>query len=249
MDIGGGKLSLKGTVGADMETTAIALDTRYSHPDIVALIRSLSPGYTPSKRDLGPATLVSRLEGTTANLEINGLRLGLGPVSLSGKASLAFTDPRPKLTLAAESGTIAIDPWLPGETAVPSGGVAPVVPVKSSSRTWSRETIDISGLRAIDADIALEAAQVLYGTYKLDTVVLAATLNNGTHYIAAILCLFGGTLDGTASQAWRNAHRRSDALHQKCGCARSGHIDFRCDTSDGNAELRDQPQHCGPQRI
>ena len=91
MNIGGGKLSLKGTVGAVVETTAIALETRYSHPDIVALIRSLSPSYAPLKRDLGPATLVSRLEGTTDNLEINGLRVGLGPVSRRAVLWLSLT--------------------------------------------------------------------------------------------------------------------------------------------------------------
>ncbi|WP_193173428.1 AsmA family protein [Nisaea nitritireducens] len=200
MDLGGGQLGLKGTVAPGPETTAVALDTRYSHPDVVALIRALSPGYTPSKRDLGPATLASRLEGNTDNLKINGLRLGLGPVSLTGTASLALAGPRPKLTLAAESGTIAIDPWLPKGSAAPAGGVAPAVPVKSSSRTWSRETIDTSGLLAADADIALKAEQVLYGAYKLDTFDLGATLDNGALTISRLTSgLFGGTLDGTAS--------------------------------------------------
>lgn len=200
MDLGGGQLGLKGSVAPGPETTAVSLDTRYAHPDVVALIRTLSPNYTPSKRDLGPATLESRLEGNTDNLKINGLRLGIGPVSLTGTASLALTGPRPKLTLAAESGTIAIDPWLPKGSAAPAGSVAPVVPVKSSSRTWSRETIDTSGLLAADADIALKAEQVLYGAYKLDKVDLAAMLENGALTISRLTSgLFGGTLDGTAS--------------------------------------------------
>lgn len=200
MDLGGGQFGLKGTIAPGPDATAIALDTRYAHPDVVALIRSLSPGYTPSKRNLGPATLVSRLEGTTDTLKINGLRLGLGPISMTGTASLALTGQRPKLTLAAESGTIAIDPWLPKGSAAPAGGVAPVVPVKSSSRTWSRETIDTSGLLAADANISLKAEKVLYGAYELDQMDLAAVLENGALTVSRLSSgLFGGTLNGTAS--------------------------------------------------
>ena len=200
MDLGGGQLGLKGTVSPGPDRTALALDTRYAHPDVVALIRGLSPDYTPSKRDLGQATLTSRLEGSTDNLKINSLRLGLGPISLTGTASLVLTGPRPKLTLAAETGTIAIDPWLPKGSAAPAGGIAPVVPVKSSSRTWSRETIDTSGLLAADADITLKAEQVLYGAYKLDKLDLAAVLDNGALTVSKLSSgLFGGTLDGTAS--------------------------------------------------
>ena len=200
MDLGGGQLGLKGTVAPGPDTTALALDTRYTHPDVVALIRGFSPGYAPTKRDLGPASLVSRLEGNTDNLKINGLRLGLGPVSLTGTATLALTGPRPKLTLSAESGSIAIDPWLPKGSAAPAGGVAPVVPVKSSARTWSRETIDTSGLLAADANIDLKAEKVLYGAYELDKVDLAAVLENGALTVSRLTSgLFGGTLNGTAS--------------------------------------------------
>ncbi|WP_028467631.1 AsmA family protein [Nisaea denitrificans] len=200
MDLGGGQLGLKGTIAPGPDQTALALDTRYAHPDVVALIRGFSPGYAPTKRDLGPATLVSRLEGNTDTLKINGLRLGLGPISLTGDASLALTGPRPKLTFAAESGTIAIDPWLPKGSAAPAGGVAPVVPVKSSSRTWSRESIDTSGLLAADANISLKAEKVLYGAYMLDKVDLAAALENGALTVSRLSSgLFGGTLNGTAS--------------------------------------------------
>ncbi|MEO9902521.1 AsmA family protein [Nisaea sp.] len=200
MDLGGGQLGLKGTVAPGSDSTALALDTRYAHPDVVALIRGFSPGYSPSKRDLGPATLVSRLEGNTDTLNVNGLRLGLGPVSLTGTAALTLTGQRPKLMLTAESGAIAIDPWLPKGSAPPAGGVAPVVPVKSSSRTWSRESIDTSGLLAADADIGLKAEKILYGAYELDKVDLAAVLENGALTVSRLTSgLFGGTLNGTAS--------------------------------------------------
>ncbi|MEQ8332296.1 AsmA family protein [Nisaea sp.] len=200
MDLGGGQLGLKGTVSPGPDSTGLALDTRYAHPDVVALIRSLSPDYTPSKRDLGPATMQSRLEGSTAALKINGLRLGLGPVALNGTATLALGGTRPKLTLSADSGTIAIDPWLPKGSAAPAGGVAPIVPVKSSSRTWSRESIDTSGLLALDADISLKAEQLLYGAYKLDSLDLAAVLDAGALTVSRLSSgLFGGTLQGTGS--------------------------------------------------
>ena len=143
MDIGGGKLSLKGTVGADVETTAIALDTRYSHPDIVALIRSLPPAIHPRNAISARQHWSAVWKARPPTWRSTDYALASAQFRYQAKPLLAFTGPRPKLTLAAESGTIAIDPWLPGETAVPSGGVAPVVPVKRHSRTWSRETIDI----------------------------------------------------------------------------------------------------------
>ncbi|UUX51786.1 AsmA family protein [Nisaea acidiphila] len=200
MDLGGGQLGVKGTVDPSGALPKLALDTRYAHPDVVALIRSLSPGYTPEKRDLGPVKLETRLEGTTEQLAFNGIKLGAGPLSLTGNAALALKEPRPKLTLAAETGTVAIDPWLPRGTARPSGGVAPAVPLKSGARAWSRETIDTSGLLAADADISLKAKQVQYGAYILDNVDLAAALENGTLTVSRLKSgLFGGSVDGTAS--------------------------------------------------
>lgn len=200
MDLGGGKLGVKGTVDQSAALPKIALDTRYAHPDMVALIRSLAPGYTPEKRDLGPVNLETRLEGTTEQLAINGIKLGAGPLSLTGNATLALQDQRPRLTLSAEAGTVAIDPWLPKGSARPSGGVAPAVPVKSGARAWSRETIDTSGLLAADADVSLKAKQVQYGAYVFDNLDLAAALENGALTVSRLKSgLFGGTVDGTAS--------------------------------------------------
>jgi hypothetical protein len=200
MDLDGGQLGVKGTVDTSGAKPVLALDTRYAHPDVVALIRSFAPGYTPEKRDLGPVKVETRLEGTADNLAINGLKLGAGPLSLTGKASLALRDPRPKLTLAAETGTVAIDPWLPKGSARPGGGVAPAVPVKSGAHAWSRETIDTSGLLAADADVSLKAKQVQYGAYVFDNLDLAAILDNGALTVSRLTSgLFGGTVDGTAS--------------------------------------------------
>ncbi|WP_319024878.1 AsmA family protein [Nisaea sediminum] len=200
MDLDGGQLGVKGTVDTSGAMPKLALDTRYTHPDVVALIRSFAPGYTPEKRDLGPVKVETRLEGTTENLAINGLKLGAGPLSLTGNATLALKEPRPKLTLAAETGAVAIDPWLPKGAARPSGGVAPAVPVKSGARAWSRETIDTSGLLAADADVSLKAKQVQYGAYLFDNLDLAATLENGALTVSRLTSgLFGGTVDGTAN--------------------------------------------------
>jgi len=200
MDLDGGQFGVKGTVDTRGEMAKLALDTRYAHPDVVALIRNFAPGYNPEKRDLGPVKLETRLEGTTENLAINGLKLGAGPLALTGTATLALKDPRPKLTFVAETGTVAIDPWLPKGSARPAGGAAPAVPVTSGARTWSRETIDTSGLLAADAEVSLTATAVRYGAYLLDNLELAATLENGTLTVSRLTSgLFGGTVEGTAS--------------------------------------------------
>lgn len=200
MDLDGGQFGVKGTIDAGGEKPKLALDTRYAHPDVVTLVRNFAPDYTPEKRDLGPVKLESRLEGTPDNLAISGLKLEAGPLSLTGSATLAAGPSRPKLTLAAETGTVAIDPWLPKGNARPGGGVAPAVPVKSGARAWSRETIDTSGLLAADADLSLKAKQVQYGAYLFDNLDLAATLENGALTVSRLTSgLFGGSVNGTAS--------------------------------------------------
>ncbi|WP_420403332.1 AsmA family protein [Nisaea sp.] len=200
MDLDGGRFGVSGTVDTGGSVPVLALDTRYAHPDVVALIRHFAPAYSPAKRDLGPVNLEARLEGATDDLAINGLKLGAGPLALTGTAALALKEPRPKLTFAAEAGTVAIDPWLPKGSARPGGGVAPAVPVKSGARAWSRETIDTSGLLTADAEISLKAKQVRYGAYLFDNLDLAATLENGVLAVSRLASgLFGGTVDGTAS--------------------------------------------------
>jgi uncharacterized protein involved in outer membrane biogenesis len=202
IDIAAGRLLLKGEVQPYLAAPGLDLAVDFQHPDVVRLIRIAEPEFKPAKRDLGGAALVTAIKGTTAALNLAGLKLVAGPVTLNGQGSVETGGARPKLALSLAGGRIDVDPWLPQDAPRPTGGVAPVVPAKSASREWSRDRIDTSGLTAADATTELKLESVVYGAYVLDKVDVRAVLANGVLTLERFNSgMFGGTVAMTGKLA------------------------------------------------
>ncbi|MBT6137130.1 MAG: AsmA family protein [Rhodospirillaceae bacterium] len=202
LDLASVHLTAKGSYGAGSDDPALDLTLDAAHPDLVGLARVMAPKFNPAKRDLGPLKVTARVGGTARAVQISNLELITGPIKLKGKGGLDLGDGRPKLNLVLGTGRIEVDPWLPAGAPSPKVA-APAVPVKSARREWSRDRIDTSGLMAADADITLDAEQVVYGAYVIDNAKLGAILKDG---VLTLNKFAGGMFGGSIVASGKLAH-------------------------------------------
>lgn len=204
LSVAGASVALVGNADPFAKVPDVDMAIEASHSDAVKLIRTFSPGYKPAGKNLGGVRVYTRFKGPVDNLKLFETDLGLGAIKATGEGTLVSTGKRPALTLALSSNKVEIDPWLPPSAPKPAGA-APAAPVPvASSREWSRERIDTSGLSAIDADIKAVIESIVYGSYVVDNAQLAATVKDGVLNVSKLAGgMFGGTFDMTAQVADR----------------------------------------------
>jgi uncharacterized protein involved in outer membrane biogenesis len=190
--VGPGEVSARGRLtnlasGSPLGNLAI----NATHPDMVAFARLLAPDYKPSKSDLGPFALKTNLALAANTMTLANLEGNAGPVGFKGSANVDTDGPRPNVVASLETGEIVVDWFLPaqkGTTASNSRAGGASVPGASSGRgsassaggqRWSREPIELSGLRAADADIKLSSPAITYTNIRVDQPRLSIKLDDG----------------------------------------------------------------------
>ncbi|MEM9739961.1 MAG: AsmA family protein [Pseudomonadota bacterium] len=125
--------------------------------------------------------------GSLTRIAVSDLDAQLDDIGAKGDLTLVLDGPRPALAGDLNTGTLDLSPFLTeGDEATPQtdGG-------------WSDEPLDLSGLKAVDADISLKAESIILGDITLDAPDLSAVLDNGdlTATIATMRA-FGGEWTG-----------------------------------------------------
>ncbi len=184
-----------------------------AHPDMVAFAQLLAPDYRPARTDLGSFALRTDLALGPKGAALSGLGGNAGPVEFKGSADVATDGPRPEIVAALETGEIVVDWFLPasgdGSSAASGGGTtsAAAAPARgragaSGGERWSREPIELSGLRAADADIKLSSPAITYANIRVDQPRLAARLEDGVLDLTELSGqAFGGAFNMTGQLA------------------------------------------------
>ncbi len=142
---------------------------------------------------LGPLAITGRvaIEGETYAFEDATIRLDA--MTGTGRLAAALGGPRPRISGALAVDLLDLNPDLPAEKAAEpgaqgSGGAAPAAgqgqtggaqPKAAEAGTWSDEPIDLSALKAVDADLALELGGIRVRDIKVGRSALDAKLENG----------------------------------------------------------------------
>ncbi len=203
--LAGATINVIGNVDAFAAVPDLNLAIEVNHPETVALIRWIVPGYTPAGGNQGAFKFRSELKGPTNKVAMDGIELIAGRVQGTGTGTVDLTGGKPRVALQFGFGDVVVDPWLPEGTAKPQGAV-PAVPVGSPSggSDWSRDKIDLSGLSAVNAKVDADFRRIVYGSYVVDSAQLVATLENGVLDVSRLGGgTFGGTFDLTAQVADR----------------------------------------------
>ena len=192
--VGPGEISARGrltNLASASPLGNLAIDA--THPDMVAFARLLAPDYNPSKSDLGPFALKTDLALAANAMTLANLEGNAGPVGFKGSANVTTDGPRPNVVASLDTGEIVVDWFLPAQKGSASaasnsrsgaagapgasasrGSVAP-----AGSQRWSREPIELSGLRTADADIKLSSPAITYTNIRVDQPRLAIALDDG----------------------------------------------------------------------
>lgn len=223
--IGPGKILLDGKLnGLSSGKPAGAMTLDINHPDMVAFVQTFANDYKPALAEAGPFVLKANLDMQPDLVSLPKLEGRAGPVNYTGNARMALGGTRPDLTATFNTSEIIVDWFLPvppnnraaagspARAGASSGGGAP----PSGAARWSREPIDLSALRTVDAAIKLSAPAITYTNIRVDQPQLAVTIKDGVLDLSQLSGqAFGGTFGMTAQVADRDIPTMSYALNVK----------------------------------
>jgi AsmA protein len=160
-------LSYDGSAGFAPIAAQGALDVAL--PDISALAALANAGPVSLPAGLGNPGLSGDVSlSETGAVALRQLVLTSGQSRLTGTADLATSGPRPRLTADLSAGTLDLSAFTGG------AGDGP-----TAAPGWSRDPIDASALRAIDAEMTFRADAVNLGATSLGRTALGLTVDNG----------------------------------------------------------------------
>jgi hypothetical protein len=169
---------------------------KLAHVDLVQVLGSLGAGYLPSGQ-IGRLDLTASVVADGSQVNLTGLDGAIGNTSLTGSVNANWAGQRPVIVADFKTGRLAVDPYLPAKRAaaatprlIPAAwSVTPELTYRRDMRIhmavnaphqrWSREPLDLSVLKAMDADLALKSDGVAYDRYVFDDVDVVVKLAAG----------------------------------------------------------------------
>ncbi len=155
--------------GAGPTVRAIDLNVAARHPNLAELVAALGgpEGLSPT---LGGLDMTANVNGDLGRVRVEGLSGRFGPADVTGNLAADLTGARIAVAINLDTGPLPLDLFLGGGE---DGNAA------GRGRRWSRDPIDLSVLRAVDAEVTVKAAALTHGNWQIDRANLEASLNDG----------------------------------------------------------------------
>ena len=168
-----------------------------ANPSMAALLRGFGAARMMDQME-GPVTISGRIDGSPTSISLPDLRASMGRSSVVGSVAVALEGPRPMLRADLTTGDLVVEYYLPAapEPTNPASGGGSVEGNDAPEKRWSREPIDLSSLRAFDADLKVRTDTLSYGGYLFEEAELALTVDDGVvdvHRLSARA--FDGAID------------------------------------------------------
>lgn len=134
----------------------------------------------PEGKGFGALTVHGEVFGSGNSYSFNNAKVSFDGMNATGKLAVITGGVRPMI-----KGDMAIDKidaniyMAQGNAAASTGVTGTGAASTDASSGWSNEPIDFSGLKAVDADIALSAGELLVQQIKIGASALKLRLNNG----------------------------------------------------------------------
>lgn len=229
-------LDLNGTIAGLKATPVLALDVGVAHADFGRFMQVLLPGYGGGA-GVGPVKLQARLDGSPGKeLKIANLRGNIGSAAIAGSVAANLAGPVPRLTASLETGALALDAILPvqrkaalepglrsyPDNVIPAGAgtiqLAQAARAPARGGRFSREPIDVSALRSIDAAVSLKSQALSMDPWRVDNAVAELDLKGG---VLTVTRLTGKAFNGDFSLTGvLNAAKLPAAMEARLAVAR-----------------------------
>lgn len=206
------KFDFKGTASSKPQMKAsgtIDLDV----PSVRELAAWAGQPLTAPGTGFGPLKISGQVGVDGQKYSFTGARLSLDAIQATGDFRFDGSGRVPYINAGLGTGMLDLNPYLPPEKTAGSGAATPSAPAGTggnaappASQGWSTDPIDLSGLRAVNADIALNVAGLVIRKIKVGKSAVNVALKGGrlTTNLTE-MALYGGngmatiTADGAAS--------------------------------------------------
>ncbi|MGE5539616.1 MAG: AsmA family protein [Gemmatimonas sp.] len=131
---------------------------------------------------LGPLTIKGTLASTPQHVSFNKASFKLDAIEASGDLAVDTSGRIPAIKAALTTNVLDLNPYLPPEQAKGTSRAepAPRSPAQTASPSgWSTDPIDLSGLKAANADLALTVAGLVVREIKIGKAALHVALDDG----------------------------------------------------------------------
>jgi len=123
---------------------------------------------------LGPLEVSARLSDSEAGYQLQELKARVGKTDVSGRLAAVLTGKRPRLEAQLTSTNIDLADFTAGEAPQKKAKKA-----DKAKRVFSADPLPFEGLRALDADVSLQADRVTAQGIRLQDVDLKLALDDG----------------------------------------------------------------------
>lgn len=130
-----------------------------------------------SKDALGAVTLAGKISATPGRMRFSDARIAIDRIKGTGELAADLTGKVPALSGRLDIESLDIRPYQGGNSAVAeSGGTAQD---NGKPADWSDDPIDLSGLKAANADFTITAGAVVTNTVRIGKTALTLRLKDG----------------------------------------------------------------------
>lgn len=182
-------------------------------PNVRGLAAWVGTTLTVPGSGLGPFEIKGKLVAAGPKVSFTGAELSLDAIRARGDVSLDSSGKVPYVKATLDTNTIDLNSYMPPSTTPSSTGRSSstpdaAAPTPRTSEGWSTEPLDLSGLRAANADLALSVEGLIVRKIKIGRGHLGVQLKDGKLAAdLADLALYQGngkgrvTLDGAGKVA------------------------------------------------
>ena len=193
----GGKAKVAGNVQMPKEKpVAFNVALSADHPEFTQLLKMADMQSSGVKA--GPLKASLKAQGSTQKASVSDLNAAWGNSSISGSADYDATGAKPFVKANLAGGVVNLTPFMGGGE---GGGEASSGGSGKGGSPWSEEPIDVSALRAQDADIDFKAQSLVMPDQQIDDLVAKVTLRNGVLDMQTLSGkIYGGSFDMSGSK-------------------------------------------------
>jgi len=127
---------------------------------------------------LGPFNVAGQLEMTGAKVALTEAKLKLDEIAGDGQFSVDATGAKPMIKAELTVDQLNVNPYLPPEQETAEAGQAGSTGGGTAGGEWSDEPIDVSGLGAVNADLAFNAGGIQFRDVKIGKSQLTVVLQD-----------------------------------------------------------------------
>lgn len=211
-----GPMSLNGRAtaslaGSEPALTAFDANVHLRHASLGRLSQLL--GGPAMGGDLGGVDLQAAVTGAGDRWDAKDVVGTLGPTRIKGTVSADLSGVRPRIGIGLATGEIPVSRILAAAGASTSSGGAGAAGSGTLSPRWSHEPLDLSGLRAVDADFRFGSQALVFDDLKINETTIMGNLVDGQLTLEKLTgTAYQGAIQVTGKADARNALAASFAV-------------------------------------